>query len=34
VFLPVERHHAALVAAFLEPEAGLFLKGASVAPIA
>jgi hypothetical protein len=34
VFMPDERHHAALVAGSYEPEAGFFLKGATVTPIA
>lgn len=30
VFMPDEVHHASLVAAFFEPEAGLYLKGARI----
>lgn len=33
VFMPDEAHHPELVAAFFMPEAGLFLKGATVATI-
>jgi len=31
VFMPDDSHHPELVAAFLEPEAGLFLDGATIA---
>jgi hypothetical protein len=31
VFMPDEAHHPELAAAFLEPEAGLFLDGATLA---